>query len=159
MRVRAGIGFDIHRLVEGRKLFLGGVEVDFSRGLEGHSDADVLLHAIGDALLGAAGMGDLGRHFPSTDPQFKDMPSRELLRRIHTMIRDQGFRIVNIDTTLIAEAPRMTPHLGAMILRIAETLSIAPEQVNVKAKTHEGVDAIGQGDAIAAQAVALIEKE
>jgi 2-C-methyl-D-erythritol 2,4-cyclodiphosphate synthase len=159
MTVRAGIGFDIHRLVENRKLILGGVEVDFPRGLKGHSDADVLLHAVCDALLGAAGMGDLGRHFPSTDPRFKDISSGELLHRVHMMIHNQGFRIVNVDTIIIAEVPRMAPHLGAMISRIAEILSISPAQVNIKAKTHEGVDAVGQGDAIAAQAVALIENE
>ncbi|MGB7623436.1 MAG: 2-C-methyl-D-erythritol 2,4-cyclodiphosphate synthase [Terriglobia bacterium] len=159
MTVRAGIGYDIHRLVENRKLILGGVEVDFPRGLKGHSDADVLLHAVCDALLGAAGMGDLGRHFPSTDPQFIDISSGELLHRVHMMIHNQGFRIVNVDTIIIAEVPRMAPHLGAMISRIAEILSISPAQVNIKAKTHEGVDAVGQGDAIAAQAVALIENE
>ncbi|MFI5174344.1 MAG: 2-C-methyl-D-erythritol 2,4-cyclodiphosphate synthase [Terriglobia bacterium] len=159
MTVRAGIGFDIHRLVENRKLILGGVEVDFPRGLKGHSDADVLLHAVCDALLGAAGMGDLGRHFPSTDPRFKDISSGELLHRVHMMIHNQGFRIVNVDTIIIAEVPRMAPYLGAMISRIAEILSISTAQVNIKAKTHEGVDAVGQGDAIAAQAVALIENE
>jgi 2-C-methyl-D-erythritol 2,4-cyclodiphosphate synthase len=159
MSLRLGTGFDIHRLAENRKLILGGIEVDSSRGLQGHSDADVLLHAVCDALLGAAGLGDLGRHFPSTDPQFKDISSREILSRVHAMLRNQGFRIVNIDTTIIAEAPKLSGYLEAMRSGISETLSISSGQVNVKAKTHEGVDAIGHGDAIAAQAVALIEKE
>lgn len=157
MSLRVGIGFDIHRMVENRKLILGGLEVDFPRGLEGHSDADVLLHAVCDALLGAAGLGDLGRHFPSTDPQFKNISSRELLLRVHAMLRNQGFRVVNVDTTLIAEAPKLSGYLEAMRSRISETLSLPVEHVNVKAKTHEGVDTIGHGDAIAAQAVALIE--
>jgi 2-C-methyl-D-erythritol 2,4-cyclodiphosphate synthase len=159
MSMRVGTGFDIHRLVENRRLILGGVEVDSPRGLQGHSDADVLLHAVGDALLGAAGLGDLGQHFPSMDPQFKDISSREILRRVHAMLRDQGFRIVNIDTTIIAEAPKLSVYLEAMRSGISETLSISPGQVNVKAKTHERVDAIGHGDAIAAQAVAMIEKD
>jgi 2-C-methyl-D-erythritol 2,4-cyclodiphosphate synthase len=158
MSLRVGIGFDIHRMVENRKLILGGLEIDSPRGLEGHSDADVLLHAVCDALLGAAGLGDLGRHFPSTDPQFKNISSRELLLRVHAMLRKQGFRVVNVDTTLIAEAPKLSGYLEAMRSGISETLSIPVEHVNVKAKTHEGVDTIGHGDAIGAQAVALVEK-
>ncbi|MBZ5553537.1 MAG: 2-C-methyl-D-erythritol 2,4-cyclodiphosphate synthase [Acidobacteriia bacterium] len=159
MSLRVGTGFDIHRLVENRKLIVGGIEIDSPRGLQGHSDADVLLHAVCDALLGAAGLGDLGLHFPSKEPQFKDISSREILRRVHALILSQGYRIVNIDTTIIAEAPQLSGYLEAMRLRIAETLSLSPGQVNVKAKTHEGVDAVGHGDAIAAHAVALIEKE
>jgi 2-C-methyl-D-erythritol 2,4-cyclodiphosphate synthase len=158
MNVRVGFGFDIHRLVENRKLILGGVKIDFPRGLGGHSDADVLIHSVCDALLGAAGLGDLGKHFPATDPQFKDCPSAELLRRVHSLIQSRGFRIVNIDSTLIAETPKLAPYLESMVKSISGILSIPPGEINVKAKSYEGLDSIGRGEAIAAQAVAVIRK-
>lgn len=158
MSPRTGIGYDIHRLVENRKLILGGVEVEHSRGLAGHSDADVLSHAIGDALLGAAGLGDLGRHFPSSEAEFKDISSLELLRRVAALISGKGFHVVNIDATVIAEAPHLAPHLDEMAKHLAETLALAIDRVNVKAKSHEGLDSIGRGEAIAAQAIAMIEE-
>lgn len=156
---RIGMGFDIHRLVDNRKLILGGVEIDFPRGLEGHSDADVLTHAIGDALLGAAALGDLGQHFPETDPLFKNISSLELLQRILGLIQHRDFRIVNIDATIIAEAPKLAPFFGVIGRKLSETLQISPEQINLKAKTHEKLDTIGQGQAIAVHAVAMIEKK
>ncbi len=158
MSTRCGIGFDIHRLVAGRKLVLGGVEIPFDRGLGGHSDADVVTHAVCDALLGAAALGDMGRHFPSSDPKFKDASSLELLKQVAEMVRQKGFRISNIDATVIAEAPRLNSHLEAMSKRLAKTLGLSPDQVNVKVKSHEGLDSLGRGEAIAAHAVATIEQ-
>ncbi|HPF19954.1 MAG TPA: 2-C-methyl-D-erythritol 2,4-cyclodiphosphate synthase [Syntrophomonas sp.] len=156
--MRIGSGYDVHRLVEGRRLILGGVEIPFSRGLLGHSDADVLLHAICDALLGAAALGDIGQHFPDTSEEFKDIDSRVLLCRVGNLLRDRGWRIENIDTILIAQAPRLAAYLPAMCRNIAKTLNMESDQVNVKATTTEGLGWEGQGEGIAAQAVVLIDK-
>jgi len=157
MNLRVGQGFDVHALVPGRKLMIGGVDIPFDQGLLGHSDGDVLLHAICDALLGAAGLGDIGRHFPDTDESLRGADSRGLMRSVGERLRATGFAIVNIDATIIAQAPRMAPHIAAMISNIAETLGISPAQVNVKAKTTERLGFTGRGEGIAAQAVALIE--
>jgi 2-C-methyl-D-erythritol 2,4-cyclodiphosphate synthase len=155
--MRIGQGFDVHRLESGRRLVIGGVEIAFDRGLAGHSDADVLLHAITDALLGAAGLGDIGRHFPDTDPALKDADSRVLLRQAAASVRAAGFEVGNVDATIVAQAPRMAPHIPAMRANIAADLGIAPERVNVKAKTTERLGAIGRGEGISAEAVALLE--
>ncbi len=155
--MRIGQGFDVHALVPGRKLVIGGVEIPYERGLLGHSDADVLLHAVTDALLGAAGLGDIGRHFPDSDPRFKDADSRNLLRETARLIERAGYRVVNIDATVIARAPRMAPYVDAMVANMASDLGIRPGCVNVKAKTTEGLGFTGRGEGIAAQAVALIE--
>jgi 2-C-methyl-D-erythritol 2,4-cyclodiphosphate synthase len=153
---RIGQGWDVHALVPGRPLMLGGVQVPHTHGLLGHSDADVLLHAITDALLGAAGLGDIGRHFPDTDAQFAGADSVVLLTEAARRVRAQGWQIGNIDSTVVAQAPRLAPHLGAMVQRIAQALELAPEQVNVKAKTAERLGPVGQGAAMEAQAVALL---
>jgi 2-C-methyl-D-erythritol 2,4-cyclodiphosphate synthase len=157
MSIRIGQGFDVHALVPGRRLMIGGVQIPFDQGLLGHSDGDVLLHAICDALLGAAGLGDIGRHFPDTDESLCGADSRGLMRSVGERLRETGFAIVNIDATIIAEAPRMAPHIAAMTSTIAETLGISAAQVNVKAKTTERLGFTGRGEGIAAQAVALIE--
>jgi len=154
--MRVGIGYDIHRFQEGRRLLLGGVEIPGETGLAGHSDADVLLHAIVDALLGAAGLGDLGQHFPPADPQWKDASSLDLLARTLALVREAGFDVENIDATVIAERPKLAPHIPAMRQHIAEALGIAAGRVNVKATTNEGLGAIGRGEGIAAMAVALL---
>ena len=153
--MRIGQGFDVHALVAGRRLVIGGVTIPYHLGLEGHSDADVLLHAICDALLGAAGMGDIGRHFPDSDSRYEGADSRVLLRAVRELTRRH--RIVNVDTTIIAQAPRMAPHIPAMTRNIAADLEVALEAVNVKAKTTEGLGFAGRGEGIAAQAVALID--
>jgi 2-C-methyl-D-erythritol 2,4-cyclodiphosphate synthase len=158
MTGRVGIGYDLHRLVEGRRLVLGGIEIPFSKGLAGHSDADVVLHSLCDALLGAAGLGDLGGYFPDTDPRYRDISSARLLDAVLAEIERCGFEIENVDVTILAEAPRLAPLLGAMRDRLAELLRISPEFVNIKAKTNEGVGAIGRGEAIAAYAVCLLRK-
>ena len=155
--MRIGQGYDVHRLVVGRRLVIGGVEIPFEMGLEGHSDADVLLHAITDALLGASGLGDIGRHFPESDPAYKDADSRSLLRQAGASVRQAGFAVANIDATIIAQAPRMAPHVAQMKANIAADLGIAPTQVNVKAKTTERLGFTGRGEGIAAEAVALLE--
>jgi 2-C-methyl-D-erythritol 2,4-cyclodiphosphate synthase len=155
--LRIGQGFDVHALVPGRRLMIGGVEIPFDRGLLGHSDGDVLLHAICDALLGAAGLGDIGRHFPDTDDSLRGADSRGLMRSVVEQLRQKGFGIVNVDATIIAQAPRMAPHIPAMIASIAQTLAIAESQVNLKAKSTERLGFTGRGEGIAAQAVALIE--
>lgn len=154
---RIGQGFDVHQLVPGRRLVIGGVEIPFDRGLAGHSDADVLLHAIIDALLGAAGLGDIGRHFPDSDPAYKDADSRALLRKAGESVRRAGFAVANVDAAIIAQAPRMAPHLARMAANIAADLDIAPTQVNIKAKTAERLGFIGRGEGIVAEAVALLE--
>ena len=151
-----GIGYDIHPFEPGRTLVLGGVKVEGSWGLRGHSDADALLHAIGDALLGAAGLGDLGDHFPDTDPRFRDVPSAVLLAEILVKVRVRGWVVGNVDATVVAERPRLAPYRQAMTARIASLLGIAPEAVNVKATTHEGLGALGRGEGIAAMAVVLL---
>ena len=155
--MRVGQGFDVHRLVAGRRLVVGGVEIAHDKGLLGHSDADVLLHAICDALLGAAALGDIGKHFPDTDPGFKDVDSRELLRQVVALLAQRGRRVVNIDATIIAEAPRMAPHIPRMVANIAADAGIEPHHVNVKATTTEGLGFAGRGEGIAAQAICLVE--
>ena len=155
--MRVGIGYDIHPLGKGRKLILGGLEIPHIQGLIGHSDADALVHAVCDALLGAMGEGDLGRHYPSSDPRYKDISSLRLLEDVSGMLTQKGFRLVNLDTVIIAQAPRLGPHLDDMRARIAEVLKVEGTQVNVKVKSGEGLDAIGREEAIAAQAMCLIE--
>jgi 2-C-methyl-D-erythritol 2,4-cyclodiphosphate synthase len=154
--IRIGEGWDVHALVPGRKLIIGGVEIPFDRGLLGHSDADVLLHAITDALLGAAGLGDIGRHFPDTDDRFKGADSVVLLVEAAHRVREQGWQVGNIDSTVIAQAPKLAPHIEAMRNRIAQALDLAPGQVNVKAKTAEKLGPVGQGLSIEARAVVLL---
>jgi len=153
--VRIGQGFDIHALAEGRKLIIGGVEIAYERGLVGHSDADVLTHAICDALLGAAALGDIGRHFPDTDPRYRDADSLALLDEVVRRVAQAGFRVVNVDATIIAQAPRMAPHIGRMQERLLACLGTGCA-VNVKAKTMERLGAIGRGEGIAAEAIALL---
>ena len=155
--MRVGIGYDIHRLVEGRPLILGGVPVVYKKGLLGHSDADVLVHAICDALLGAAGLGDIGMHFPDSDPQYKDISSLKLLSNTCRMVSAEGFRIVNLDTIVFAEAPRLGSQRHDMQTMIAKTMDVAAEQINIKATTTEGLGVIGKGEGIGAMCVALIE--
>ncbi len=157
MPLRIGQGVDVHVLVEGRKLVIGGVEIPYGKGLLGHSDGDVLLHAICDALLGAAGLGDIGQHFPDTDDRYKGADSLALLREVGARIAALRFDIVNLDTTIIAQAPRMAPHIPRMVQNIAAVLGLAPGQINVKAKTTERLGFTGRGEGIAAEAVALIE--
>jgi 2-C-methyl-D-erythritol 4-phosphate cytidylyltransferase/2-C-methyl-D-erythritol 2,4-cyclodiphosphate synthase len=153
---RAGTGYDLHRLVEGRPLILAGVSIPFERGLAGHSDADVVCHAITDAILGAAAAGDIGRHFPDTDPRWKDASSIDLLRRAASILRDAGFGVGNVDATIIAERPRLLPYVDAMRENVAGALGIDLDRVSIKGKTNEGVDALGRGEAIAVHAVALV---
>jgi 2-C-methyl-D-erythritol 2,4-cyclodiphosphate synthase len=155
--VRVGSGYDAHRLRPGRDLILGGVHIDHPVGLDGHSDADVLTHAVIDALLGAAGLGDIGRHFPETDPKYKGTSSLDLLQSAVHTLSDAGYRIVNVDCTVIAEAPRLQLHLGAMRAHLAKALDVELNAVNVKATSPEGLGALGRKEGIAAQAVALIE--
>jgi 2-C-methyl-D-erythritol 2,4-cyclodiphosphate synthase len=153
---RAGIGYDLHRLTAGRKLVLGGIEVPFDRGPVGHSDGDALAHAICDALLGAAGLGDIGTHFPDSDPKWKDAQSLQFLTRVRELLSERGLRIAHIDAIVITEKPKLGPHFPAMRAALAGALGIEPQRVNLKAKTNEGVDAIGRGEAIAAQAIAIL---
>lgn len=153
---RAGIGYDLHRLAEGRKLVLGGIVVPFDRGPVGHSDGDALAHAICDALLGAAALGDIGTHFPDNDPKWKDADSLRFLQRVRDLIAERGLRIVHIDAVVITEKPKLGPHFPAMRAALAGALGIEQQRINLKAKTNEGVDAIGRGEAIAAQAIATL---
>ena len=153
---RAGIGYDLHRLTAGRKLVLGGIEVPFDRGPAGHSDGDALAHCICDALLGAAGLGDIGTHFPDNDPKWKDANSLRFLQRVRELFAERGLRIAHIDATVITEKPKLGPHFPAMREALAGALGIEPQRINLKAKTNEGVDAIGRGEAIAAQAIATL---
>lgn len=155
--MRIGNGYDVHRLQEGRKLILGGVEIDYPWGLEGHSDADVLLHAICDALLGAAGMGDIGRHFPDSDMRYKGISSIYLLQEVGKKLGQAGFRVINIDSTVIAQKPKLAPYIDTMNQNIARALQIEAKQVNVKATTTEGLGFEGREEGISALAVALIE--
>jgi 2-C-methyl-D-erythritol 2,4-cyclodiphosphate synthase len=155
--MRIGIGYDSHRLVPGRKLWLGAVEIPFGKGLAGHSDGDVLTHAVCDALLGAAGLGDLGRHFPDTDPQWKDASSLDLLSQVMERVREQGLRVTNVDTVIVAQEPRLVPHFDPMRETLARALEVETVRVNIKAKTTEGLGAIGRGEAMAAQVVVLLE--
>jgi 2-C-methyl-D-erythritol 2,4-cyclodiphosphate synthase len=156
MDIRIGQGYDVHALVEGRKLILGGVEIPHTRGLLGHSDADALLHAITDALFGAAGLGDIGRHFPDTDPAFAGANSRVLLREAVRRVREAGYAVGNVDATVIAQQPKLAPHVRGMVANLAEDLGIAPERCNVKAKTNEKLGFEGREEGIVAQAVVLI---
>ena len=155
--MRIGIGYDVHRLVEGRKLVLGGVTIPFEKGLLGHSDADVLIHAVCDALLGAAGLGDIGLHFPDTDPELKDISSMIILSETYNLLKGKGFTIINLDSTIMAEAPKIKPFKATMQKNIARTIEIEPECVNVKATTLETLGMIGKGEGIAALCIALIE--
>lgn len=155
---RIGQGFDVHQLTEGRPLIIGGIGIPYEKGLIGHSDADVLLHTITDACLGAIGEGDIGRHFPDTDPAFKDADSAKLLEHIWKMIKDRGYELVNADCTIIAQKPKMAPYIEPMKARIAELLECTPEQINVKATTTEQLGFTGRGEGIASQAVVLLQK-
>ncbi len=154
--MRIGQGFDVHQLVAGRKLIMGGVDIPYEKGLLGHSDADVLLHAICDAILGAAALGDIGKHFSDTDAKYKDIDSRLLLRVVAGKIKEAGFRVGNVDATIIAQAPKMAPHIPQMVANISADLGIALNAVNVKATTTEHLGYTGRGEGIAAQAVALL---
>ncbi|MDP1682716.1 MAG: 2-C-methyl-D-erythritol 2,4-cyclodiphosphate synthase [Burkholderiales bacterium] len=154
--MRIGQGFDVHALVAGRKLIIGGVDIPFHLGLLGHSDADVLLHAICDALLGAVALGDVGQHFPDSDPRYKGIDSRALLRQVVKLVAEQGFRVANLDATIIAQAPKMAPHIPAMVANIAADLGVAPAAINVKATTTEQLGFTGRGEGIAAQAICLL---
>lgn len=156
--MRIGQGFDVHALVAGRPLIIGGVTIPHDKGLDGHSDADVLLHAVTDAILGAAGLGDIGRHFPDTDERYRGADSRTLLRTAAAKLRAAGYRVGNVDATIIAQAPKMAPHIPAMVKNIASDLRIALGCVNVKAKTTERLGFTGRGEGIAAEAVALVER-
>jgi 2-C-methyl-D-erythritol 2,4-cyclodiphosphate synthase len=157
--LRIGHGFDVHAFAEHRKLILGGVDIPHDLGLAGHSDADVLLHAICDALLGAAGLGDIGRHFPDTDAAFSGIDSRILLRRVAEQLKSHGWRVGNVDATIIAQAPKMTPHIARMTAHIADDLGVAIEHINVKATTTEKLGFTGRGEGIAAEAVCLIARD
>jgi len=156
--MRIGQGFDAHALVAERKLVIGGVQIPHEKGLAGHSDADVLIHAVCDALLGAAGLGDIGKHFPDNDPRFKDIDSRRLLREVARLLKERGLKTANVDATIIAQAPKMGPHIPAMRANLASDLGIAADAVNVKAKTTEKLGFVGRGEGIAAEAVALVEQ-
>ena len=156
--MRIGMGYDVHRLTEGRRLIMGGVEIPYEKGLLGHSDADVLVHAVMDALLGAAALGDIGKHFPDTDPAYKGISSIALLKKVGELLEENCFLIENIDATIIAQAPKMRPHIDRMRQNMADALGIDISQINVKATTEEGLGFTGSGEGIAAQAVCLIEK-
>lgn len=152
-----GHGYDIHKLISERKLILGGIEIPYSKGLLGHSDADVLTHAIIDALLGAAGLGDIGQHFPDNDPKWKDAKSLDLLEIVYSTIKHKGYKIINIDSTIVAQEPKLSPHIALIKKNICEFLELKEEQLNIKAKTNEGLDSIGEKNAICVWAVAQIE--
>ena len=154
--MRIGQGFDIHRLVEGRPLLLAGIAIPFDKGLLGHSDGDAVLHALCDALLGAAGAGDIGTHFPDTDPAYRGADSAVLLAAVLDLVRQRGLELANADITILAEHPRLAPHMGAMRTNLAHLLGVSEAQINLKAKTMEGLDAVGRGEAIAASAVVLL---
>jgi 2-C-methyl-D-erythritol 2,4-cyclodiphosphate synthase len=156
--MRIGQGFDVHALVPGRRLVVGGVEIPYASGLQGHSDADVLLHAICDALLGAAGLGDIGQHFPDSDPAYAGADSRKILRETAEKVGQRNWRVVNVDATIIAQEPRMAPHIPRMIDNIAADLGVAPAAINIKATTTEGLGFLGRVEGIGAQAVALLEQ-
>ena len=156
--IRIGQGFDVHQLVEGRQLIIGGVTIPYDKGLLGHSDADVLLHAICDALIGAAALEDIGKHFSDSDPRYKNIDSRVLLRNVHSLLESNEYKTINIDATIIAQAPKMAPHIPAMISNIAQDLNIHISNINIKAKTAERLGAIGRQEGIVAEAVCLIER-
>jgi len=155
--IRSGIGYDAHRLVEGRKLVLGGVEIPHDRGLDGHSDADVLLHAIADALLGAMGEGDIGQHFPNTDEAIRGISSLEILRKVQSLLAEKNARAINIDATVVAEAPQLQPHIQRMKTKIASALACDVSRINIKATTNEGLGAIGRGEGMTALAIAMVD--
>ena len=155
--MRIGFGYDLHRLVEGRKLILGGVQIPYEKGLLGHSDADVLCHAISEALLGAAALGNIGQHFPDTDPEYKDANSLELLQTVFRLVRQEKYQLANVDTTILAQAPKIMPYADQIIDSLATALHVHPNQISIKATTNEGVDAVGRGEAIAAHAVVLLD--
>jgi 2-C-methyl-D-erythritol 2,4-cyclodiphosphate synthase len=154
--MRVGQGFDVHALVTGRKLIIGGVDIPNEKGLDGHSDADVLLHAVCDALLGAGALGDIGRHFPDTDSRYKNADSRMLLREVSRLVQEAGYRILNIDATIIAQAPKMAPHIPSMVNNIAADLGLSHGQVNIKATSTEGLGFTGRAEGIAAEAIVLL---
>ncbi|GAB6085532.1 2-C-methyl-D-erythritol 2,4-cyclodiphosphate synthase [Alkaliphilus crotonatoxidans] len=156
MNIRVGLGYDVHRLVVGRKLILGGVDIPYDKGLLGHSDADVLLHAIKDALLGAAALGDIGRHFPDTDVRYKDSDSLELLKKVKQLLETKGYQVNNVDATIIAERPKMAPYIQDMRENVAQALKIDVDRINIKATTTEGMAFTGKGKGIAAQAIASL---
>lgn len=156
--IRIGQGFDVHQLVAGRDLIIGGVTIPYEKGLLGHSDADVLLHALCDALLGAAALGDIGQHFSDSDARYKDIDSRLLLREVHRLLTDKHYGVMNIDATIIAQAPKMAPHIPAMITNIAQDLNMPASDINIKAKTAEKLGYIGRGEGIVAEVVCLIAK-
>ena len=156
--MRIGHGYDVHRLVPDRALILGGVRLDYPLGLEGHSDADVLTHAVMDALLGAAGLGDIGHHFPDSDPAYKGIDSQKLLARVRDLLRERGFRVGNVDVTLIAQAPKLAPHIPEMKRTLADTLQIEPQRLNLKATTEERLGFTGRGEGISCHAVCLLEE-
>lgn len=156
--IRTGIGYDLHSLVEGRKLFIGGIEIPYTKGLSGHSDADVMLHAICDSLLGAIAEGDIGEHFPDTDPKYKDISSARLLDSVSSLVKKKGYCICNIDTVIIAQEPNLKPYKKIMQERIAGILKIDRDCISIKAKTNEGIGEIGKGEAIACFAVSLLNK-
>ena len=151
--MRVGMGYDVHKLTEGRKLILGGVDIPWEKGLLGHSDADVLIHAIMDALLGAAALGDIGKHFPDTDPRYEGISSIELLKKVGELLEEKGYVVENIDATIIAQKPKMAPHIPTMRENIAEALGIKISQLNIKATTEEGLGFTGQGEGISSQAI------
>jgi 2-C-methyl-D-erythritol 2,4-cyclodiphosphate synthase len=157
--MKIGQGFDAHALIAGRKLVIGGVAIPHEKGLAGHSDADVLIHAVCDALLGAAGLGDIGSHFPDTDARYKGIDSRRLLREVAQLLKERGLKVANVDATVIAQAPKMAPHIPAMRANLAADLGIAPDAVNVKAKTTEKLGFVGRGEGIAAEAVTLLSDQ
>ena len=156
--MRIGHGYDVHRLVEGRDLILGGVKIEYEKGLLGHSDADVLLHAVSDALLGAAGLGDIGKHFPDTDPKYKGADSLELLRVVAQRVKEAGYRVSNIDVTMIAQRPKLKDHIPQMVLNIAGAVGIGADRVNVKATTEEKLGFTGTGEGMSCHAVCLLEE-
>lgn len=155
---RIGQGFDVHQLTEGRPLIIGGITIPYEKGLLGHSDADVLLHTVADACLGAIGEGDIGKHFPDTDQNFKDADSAELMKHVWKLVKEKGYELVNADCTIIAQRPKMAPYIGQMKERIAELLEASPEQINVKATTTEQLGFTGRGEGVASQAVVLLKK-
>jgi 2-C-methyl-D-erythritol 2,4-cyclodiphosphate synthase len=157
--IYSGIGYDLHRLVEGRKLMIGGIEVPFDRGSQGHSDGDVLCHALCDALLGAAGLGDIGTHFPDTDPKWKGAASLVFLEHTRKLLAERRLQIAHLDAVVICERPKLVPHFPAMREAIARALGISTDQINLKAKTNEGVDAVGRGEAVAAHTIATLSRD
>jgi len=157
--MRIGHGYDVHRLTEGRKLILGGVDIPYEKGLLGHSDADVLTHAVMDALLGAAGLGDIGKHFPDTDPAYAGADSMKLLEHVVSLLQESGWRVGNVDATILAQRPKLAPHISRMRENLAARMGVLPDQVNVKATTEEGLGFTGSGEGMAAHAVCLLTRE